>query len=168
MGRPFFVFDGRIRRQDNIRLKDWLVALGAIADLPYIICAPVGRDYHRVNSWFSFPSVRGAMGRKVLDSEVLANTPIRENTMADTLIGNPGITANLSEAVINMAPGFVEHPFFAISWRLDKAIHAPIELPSGEKRTVDQLIKPYTEPVQVKIRWEEPPTSGKLPIESVG
>lgn len=50
--------------------------------------------------------------------------------MADTLIGNPGITANLSEAVINMAPGFVEHPFFAIPWRLDKAIHAPIELPS--------------------------------------
>lgn len=54
--------------------------------------------------------------------------------MADTLIGNPGITANLSEAVINMAPGFVEHPFFAIPWRLDKAIHAPIELPSGKKK----------------------------------
>lgn len=167
-GEALFVFDRRIRRQDNIRLKGWLVALGAIADFPYIIYAPACRDYHRVNSWFSFPSMCGAMGRKVLDSEVLVNTPIRENTMADTLIGNPGITADLSEAVINMAPGFVEHPFFAMPWRLDKAIHAPIELPSGEKRTVDQLIKPYTEPVQVKIRWEEPPTSGKLPIESVG
>ena len=37
---------------------------------------------------------------------------------------------------------------------MDKAIHAPIELPSGEKRTVDQVIKPYTEPVQVKVRWD--------------
>lgn len=153
-GKGFFVFDRRIRRQDNIRLKVWLVALGAIADLPYIVYAPAGRDYHRVNSWFSFPSMRGAMGRKLLDSEVLANTPIRENVMADTLIGKPGLTAELSEAVVNMAPGFVEHPFFAIPWRLDKAIHAPIELPSGEKRTVDQVIKPYTEPVQVKVRWD--------------
>ena len=153
-GKALFVFDRRIRRQDNIRLKDWLVALGAIADLPYIVYAPAGRDYHRINSWFSFPTMRGAMGRKVMDSEILANTPIRENVMADTLIGKPGITAELSEAVINKAPGFVEHPFFAIPWRLDKAIHAPIELPSGEKRTVDQVIKPYTEPVQVKIRWE--------------
>ena len=135
-------------------MKDWLVALGAIADLPYIVYAPAGRDYHRVNSWFSFPSMRGAMGRKLLDSEVLANTPIRENVMADTLIGKPGLTAELSEAVVNMAPGFVEHPFFAIPWRLDKAIHAPIELPSGEKRTMDQVIKPYTEPVQVKVRWD--------------
>ena len=74
--------------------------------------------------------------------------------MAEMFIGKPGVTAEMSEALIIMAPGFVEHPFFAIPWRLDKAIHAPIELPSGEKRTVDQVIKPYTEPVQVKIRWE--------------
>ena len=79
-GKAFFVFDRRIRRQDNIRLKDWLVALGAIADLPYIVYAPAGRDYHRVNSWFSFPSMRGAMGRKLLDSEVLANTPIEKTS----------------------------------------------------------------------------------------
>ena len=36
-GKALFVFDRRIRRQDNIRLKDWLVALGAIAVLPYIV-----------------------------------------------------------------------------------------------------------------------------------
>ena len=53
--------------------------------------------------------------------------------MADTLIGKPGITAELSEAVINMAPGFVEHPFFAIPWRLDKAIHAPLNCRLGKK-----------------------------------
>lgn len=41
-GKALFVFDRRIRRQDNIRLKDWLVALGAIADLPYIVYAPAG------------------------------------------------------------------------------------------------------------------------------
>lgn len=98
--------------------------------------------------------MRGAIGRKLLDSEVLANTPIRENAMVDTLIGQAGITADLSEAVVNMAPGFVEHPFFAIPGRLHKEIHAPVKLLSGEKRTVDQVINLYTEPVQVKVRWE--------------
>lgn len=153
-GKALFVFDRRIRRRDNLPLKDWLVALGAIADLPYIVYAPTAQDYHRINSWFSFPSMRGAMGRKLLDSDVLANIPIRENAMVDTLIGQEGITADLSEAVVNMAPGFVEHPFFAIPGRLHKEIHAPVKLLSGEKRTVDQVINLSTEPVQVKVRWE--------------
>ena len=42
-GKAFFVFDRRIRRQDNIRLKDWLVALGAfdvyVSFQQYCLCA---------------------------------------------------------------------------------------------------------------------------------
>ena len=55
--------------------------------------------------------------------------------MADTLIGKPGLTAELSEAVVNMAPGLCRTSFLCDTVAfLDKAIHAPIELPSGEKK----------------------------------